>query len=179
MQTIKLLNGNAVKLALKYYGDATGFVQILEANDLEDFVINAPISAQTIANNKAGDTILVLPPTMGITVGMLVYCPGYNTYGLVAAVKPVFQVPSGIPFAQGYADIQASFPPNSGVAETLPPGGRPVRIMPGLGKQVSTNVTIVPPLDNEMFETTIVIFAVGAPTELVIPNLPAKNRGTP
>ena len=176
MQNIRLLNGNAIKLALKYFGDATGFVQIMEANDLEDFVINAPIAALTAANSLAGDTLLVLEPTMGITVGMLVYCGGYDTYGLVTEVTPVYQTPAGIPFAQGYADIQSLYPAATPVAESLPPSGIPVRIMPGLGKQISTNVLIAPGLDNVMFELTTVTFAVGAPSNLTIPNQPS-NRG--
>jgi hypothetical protein len=178
MQNITLITGNAVQLALQYFGDATGFVQILEQNDLEDFVINSPIITTTAANNLAGDQLLVLPPMMGITIGMLVYCEGYDTYGLVTQVTPVYQTPAGIPFAQGYADIGALYPSATAIAESLPPSGIPVRIMPGLGTQISTNVSIAPGLDNPMFETSTVTFAAAGPVILTIPNTPT-GRGTP
>jgi hypothetical protein len=177
-QTINVLNANAIKLALKYFGDATGFVQIIEANDLTDWAIGAPIITETVMPNLTGDTVLILPPLDGVETGMLVYCDGYGTYGLVTLVETVSQIPAGIPFAQGYADIAALYQSDVAIAESLPPSGRPIRIMPGLGQPVSTNVTITPGLDNLMAAGSTVTFAIGNPIEIVIPTT-SNSRGTP
>ena len=102
---VSVLYGNALKLAADQYGDATGFVAIMQANWLTDYIINGPVKAVTAATNSAGDSTLVMVPTAGIQIGDLVYCSGLDTYALVLNVTQVYSVPGGLPFCQCSAAI--------------------------------------------------------------------------
>lgn len=159
MPDISVFDANAIKLAIQYFGDATNFVQIMDVNNLNDWLINAPIITTTSANANAGDSLLVLQPTNGIQLGSLVYCSGLNTYSLVTNVQQVYTTPAGIPFC----NCSSSF-----------------RQLPASGDWVSTNVSIAPYLDNLMGIGSQVTFAVGAPTKITIPpKPPTSTRGVP
>jgi len=177
MTDVRVMNANAIDLALQYYSDATGFIQILEANHLDDWAINHPIIAQTTTSNLVGDTTLLIQPTPDLLVGMVIYCTGYNTYGVITQVENLYTTPGRIPFAQGYADISALFPvPYAGV---LPAQPIPTRILPPMGRWTSTKVSIDPGLDNIMTAGNLITFAVATPSTISIPVLPPGNRGTP
>lgn len=162
MPQISVINGNAILLALQYFNDATEFVNIMQTNQLNDWVINGPIIALTQSPNNVGDTVLVLQPTDGIQIGSLVYCDGLDTFGYVLNVQNIYSQQTGLPFA--------SCPP-------LAPA--PQRILPPSGTWVSTNVTISPGLDNAMVTATGITFAAATQQTITIPAQPSKTRGTP
>lgn len=163
-KTVNVLTGNAIQLALDNYGDATGFVQIMDANELDDWLINKPIVTPLLTGNVAGDTLLVCQSTTGIELGMLVYCDGYDTFGVVVNVQPVYSTPSS-PIFFGYEHLArfAAYP------LLQPPSTIPERVLPPNGTIISTNVTITPALDNLMPIGAEITFAAATATRIVIP----------
>jgi hypothetical protein len=176
MKEIKVLHADAIRLALENFGDATGFVSIMTTNHLSDWVINGPIDAITSTDNLVGDQVLMLFPVDGIGIGNLIYCAGYNTFGLVTSVEQIYTIPSGIPFAQGYADISALFP--TPVAGVLPPSPIPTRTLPPMGNRTATKVSLEAPLENPMTRNSVITFAVATASTLIIPSAISK-RGIP
>lgn len=159
---VTFLHGNAIKLAIDNYNDATNFVQIMQANWLDDWIIRGPIKVQTLSSNQAGDNTLVLSPTQDIKAGDLVYCAGLSTFSFVISIEQIFQTPT-VP----YVFCDGPYGPNT--VHRLPPSGQ----------WVSTNVQITPSLDQPMSLASFVTFAAGTPTTITIPQTGSTTRGVP
>lgn len=162
-QSISVMGVSAIRLACAQYGDATAFVQILQANQLtDDWFINEPVVTSALAGAAIGTNILVVPPTIGINIEDLVYSPSIDTYSIVTSVTQNYQAPGGQPFCLCHAS------------------GEPPRYLPNLGTWLSTTITISPSLDNAMNVGTPLTFAVGQGQKLLLPPQPSPNpRGIP
>jgi hypothetical protein len=161
-KTIKIMSSDAIRVAIEQYGDATAYIQILQANQLDDWFLNQPVSASASASAPAGSSTLVFPPLTGINFNDFVYSDAIDHYSVVTSITQTYQQPAGAPFC---------------VCHVV---GEPTRLLPNLGQWLSTSVTIAPPLTRTLNIGETVTFAVGTPQRLVIPPAPpASNGGVP
>lgn len=144
---------DAIKLAVDAYGDATGFVAILQANQLSDWIINAPVNAIVAAPAHAGSTSVTLQPIDNISFGRLIYSNGMASFNVITNVTQNYEVPS------------ASFC----VCEVP---GSPQKRLPPLGDLLSTTINIAPGLTTPLSVGDEVTIAIGNPTSLTIPPKP-------
>lgn len=159
---VSLLRGNAIKLAIDTYGDATNFVQIMQANWLDDWIIRGPVKLQTMSANQIGDDTLVMQPTLDINAGDLVYCEGLETFGFVLCTYQNYDTPT-----TPYIFCDGPYGPNA--AHRLPPSGR----------WLSTSVKITPTLSRSMLLASWVTFTAGKPTTITLPQNASPSRGVP
>lgn len=153
MARVNVFTANAFKLAATNYNDTTGFVQIMEENDLDDFLINTPIQVLTVADAMVSTNQLVFSPTDGIKVGWLVSGQGLDGFGVVLNVRQTYSI-AGLPFCDCINN----------------------RHLPPMGKRLSTVVCVSPNLIADVPVGTPIIFSVGILQTIVIPTLPSTTN---
>lgn len=159
----KLMDANAIKLAIDQYNDATGFIQIMNANHFDDWLINKAIVAPTSSLTSVGSNLIILEPTDDIRIGDLVYCSGFDTYSVVLDVEKFYSDETGLPFCS---------------CPSLPLG--PARVLPPTGTWIATHITTADTIQTEMAIGELVTFAIGAPKNVTIPDtIQISLRGIP
>lgn len=159
--SVQVMTANAMRLAADQYNDSTAFVNILLLNNLDDYHINAPVTANLATTAKAGQQSLIFPPTDGVELGDYVYCSSLHTYAVVTNVEQNFSVPDS-EFCVCNVNTATD------------------RVLPPQGEIVSTTITIAPGLDLPLDVGSPVMFAVGAQSTVFMPNpVTPASQGVP
>lgn len=151
---LKVMTANVVTLAGQTYADSTDFVQIMQRNDLNDILVNAPVQAITTTVAPAGSSQLVLSPIDGIEVGWMVSSIFISELTIITSIVQTYSIPASTAFC----DCSTN------------------RVLPSTGKRLSTIINISPQLSSTIDVGTQFTLSVGVQTVLTLPVTPPSTQ---